>query len=64
MVHSPDGDTNFLDIVDGVSKRDSFALYTFIICIDYVILTSMVSHKKDNKQTISYGNYDRCRLCR
>ena len=31
MIHSPDGDTNFFDIVDGVLLGDTLALYIFII---------------------------------
>ena len=30
MVHSPDGDTNFFDIVTGVLQGDTLASYMFI----------------------------------
>ena len=36
MVHSPDGDTDFLDIVDGILKGDILAQFISIICLDYV----------------------------
>ena len=31
MVHSPDGDTNFFDIVAGVLRGDTWATYMFIM---------------------------------
>ena len=33
-VHSPDGDTDFFDIVAGVQLGDTLAPYLFIICLD------------------------------
>ena len=33
-VRSPDGDTDFFDIVAGVLQGDTLALYLFIICQD------------------------------
>ena len=36
-VCSPDGDTDFFDIVAGVLQGDTVALYLFIICLDYVL---------------------------
>ena len=35
MVHSPDGNTNFFDIVAGVLQGDTRVL--FIICLDYIL---------------------------
>ena len=35
-VQSPDGDTEYFDIVAGVLQGDTLALYLFIICLDYV----------------------------
>ena len=35
-VRSPDGDTDYLDIVAGVLQGDTLAPYLFIICLDYV----------------------------
>ena len=37
---SPDGDTDFFDIVAGVLLDDILAPYLFIICLDNVIRTS------------------------
>ena len=39
-VGSPDGDTEYLDIVAGVLHGDMLAPYLFIICLDYVLRTS------------------------
>ena len=33
-VRSPDGDTDYLDIVAGVLQGDTLAPYLFIICLD------------------------------
>ena len=35
-VRSPDGDTQYFDIVAGVLQGDTLAPYLFIICLDYV----------------------------
>ena len=40
-VRSPDGDTEYFDIVAGVLQGDSLAPYLFIICLDYVLRTSI-----------------------
>ena len=40
-VRSPDGDTEYFDIVAGVLLGDTLALYLFIICLDYVLRTSI-----------------------
>ena len=40
-VRSPDGDTEYFDIVAGVLQRDTLAPYLFIICLDYVLRTSI-----------------------
>ena len=40
-VGSPDGDTECLDIVAGVLQGDTLASYLFIICLDYVLRTSI-----------------------
>ena len=36
-VRSPDGDTEYFDIVAGVLQEDTLAPYLFIICLDYVL---------------------------
>ena len=40
-VRSPDGDTEYFDIAAGVLQGDTLALYLFIICLDYVLRTSI-----------------------
>ena len=40
-VRSPDGDTEYFDIVAGVLQGDTLAPYLFIICLDYVLRTSI-----------------------
>ena len=40
-VRSPDGDTEYLDIVAGVLQGDTLALYLFIIYLDNVLRTSI-----------------------
>ena len=40
-VRSPDGDTEYFDIVEGVLQGDTLAPYLFIICLDYVLRTSI-----------------------
>ena len=46
-VLSPDGDTDHFDTVAGVQHRDTLAPYLFIICLDYVLRTS-IDIMKDN----------------
>ena len=40
-VRSPDGDTEYFDIVAGVLQGDTQAPYLLIICLDYVLRTSI-----------------------
>ena len=40
-VRSPDGDTEYFGIVAGVLQGDTLAPYLFIICLDYVLRTSI-----------------------
>ena len=40
-VRSPDGDTEYFDIVAGVLQGDMLAPYLFIICLDYVLRTTI-----------------------
>ena len=40
-VRSPDGDTEYFDVVAGVLVGDTLATYLFIICLDYVLRTSI-----------------------
>ena len=38
-IRSPDGDTEYFDIVAGVLQGDTLAPYLFIICLEYVLRT-------------------------
>ncbi len=40
-VPSPDGDTDYFDIVAGVLQGDTLTPYLFIICQDDVLITSI-----------------------
>ena len=46
-VGSPDGDTEYFDIVAGVLQRDTVGPYLFIICLDYVLRTSIDKIKEN-----------------
>ena len=46
-VRSPDGDTDYFDIVAGVLQGDILAPYLFIICLDYVLRTSIDKIKEN-----------------
>ena len=46
-VRSPDGDTDYFDIVVGVLQGDTLASYLFIICLDYVLRTSIDEIKEN-----------------
>ena len=46
-VHSLDGDTDYFDIVAGILQGDSLAPYLFIICLDYVLRTSINKIKEN-----------------
>ena len=45
---SPDGDTDYFDIVTGVLQRDKVASYLFIICLEYVLRTSIDLMKENS----------------
>ena len=47
---SPDGDTDYFDIVAGVLQGDSLAPYLFIICLDYELRTSIDKMKENGFQ--------------
>ena len=40
-VRSPDGDTDYFDIIAGVLQGNTLASYPFIICLDYMLRTSI-----------------------
>ena len=46
-VFSPDENTDYFDIVAGMLQGDALAPYLFIICLDYVLRTS-IDKMKDN----------------
>ena len=46
-VRSPNGDTDYFDIVAGVLQGDTLAPYLFIICLDYVLRTSIDKIKEN-----------------
>ena len=46
-VRSPDGDTDYVDIVEGVLPGDLLAPYLFIICLDCVLRTSIDKIKEN-----------------
>ena len=46
-VRSPDGDVEYFDIVAGVLQGDTLAPYLFIICLDYVLRTSIDKIRKN-----------------
>ena len=46
-IQSPDGDTEYFDIVAGVLQGDTLAPYLFIICLDYVLRTSIDKIKEN-----------------
>ena len=46
-VRSPDGDTEYFDIVAGVLQGDMLAPYLFIICLDHVLRTSIDKIKEN-----------------
>ena len=47
FLHSPDGDTEYFDIVAGVLQGDTLAPYLFIICLDYMLRTSIDKIKEN-----------------
>ena len=53
-VRSPDGDTDYFDIVVGVLQGDTLAPYLFIICVDYVLRRS-INKMKDNGFKLTKG---------
>ena len=46
-VRSPDGDSEYFDVVAGVLLGDTLAPYLFIICLDYVLRTSIAKIKEN-----------------
>ena len=50
-VRSPDGDTEYFDIVAGVLQGDTLAPYLFVICLDYVLRASIDKIREEAKDT-------------
>ena len=46
-VRSPDGDTDYFDIVAGELQEDTLAPYLFIICLEYLLRTSIDKIKEN-----------------
>ena len=70
-IRSLDGDTDYVNIVTGVLQGDTLSPYLFIICLDYVLRTSidLIERKrfqagKEKKQKILRTNYNGCGLRR
>ena len=68
-IRSPDGDTDYFDIVAGVLQGDTLAPYLFIICLDYVFRKSIDKIKENvfgltKKQKVPRKNNYRRRLRR
>ena len=49
---SPDGDTEYFDIVAGVLQGDKRVPYLFIICLDYVLRTSIDKIRENDFELI------------
>ena len=47
-VRSPDGDTDYFNIVAGVLQGDTLVPYLFIICLDYALRTSIDKIKENS----------------
>ena len=47
-VRSPDGDTDYFDMVAGVLLGDTLAPYPFIICLDYMLRMSIDLMKENS----------------
>ena len=47
-VRSPDGDTEYFDIVAGLLQGDTLAPYLFIICLDYLLRTSIANMRENS----------------
>ena len=58
-VCSPDRDADYFDIVAGVLQGDTLAPYLFIICLDYVLRTS-INKMKDNSFKLAKKRSRRC----
>ena len=55
-VRSPDGDTEYFDIVAGVLQGDTLAPYLFIICLDYMLRTSIDKIRENGFELTKKGS--------
>ena len=62
-IHSPDGDTEYFDIVARVLQENTLVPYLFTICLDYVLRTSIDKNQrkrlradKEKKQKVPRKN--------
>ena len=46
MVRSSNGDTHFFEITTGVLQGDTLAPFLFIICLDYILKTSLENDRE------------------
>ena len=44
LVSSPDGDTPYFEITTGILQCDTLAPFVFIICLDYILKTSLYNN--------------------
>ena len=56
-VRSPDGDTEYFDIVAGVLQGDTLAPYLFIICLEYVLRTSIDKIRENSLEQTKKRRY-------
>ena len=59
-VRSPDGDTEYFDIVVGVLKGDTLAPYLFIIGLDYVLRTSIDKIRENGFELTKKSGRNNC----
>ena len=55
-VRTPDGETDYFDIVAGVLLGDTLAPYLFTICLDYVLRTSIDKMKENGFKLTKEGS--------
>ena len=63
-VRSPDGDTNYFDIITGVLQGDTLATYLFIICLAYMLKTSIDKMKENGFKLTKERSRRRESMCR
>ena len=56
MVRSPDGDTDFFEGIAGVLQGDTFVLYIFIICLNYIWLVHQCQEVRIYERKLSRSN--------